>query len=110
MAALTTGTIAPDFSLQSTPDQRLSLAELRVGRSCWFSIRDKPMSGMTGEAALLLTGVRDPPHAAPYHQPNWNLQRTANCNCDCTCAAASPRAIRGGKLLVTRNHSATNCQ
>jgi peroxiredoxin len=29
MTALAAGTIAPDFSLQSTPDQRLSLAQLR---------------------------------------------------------------------------------
>jgi len=29
MTALAAGTIAPDFSLPSTPDQRLSLAELR---------------------------------------------------------------------------------
>src|ERR1700760_830381 len=29
MTALATGTIAPDFTLHSTPDQRVSLAELR---------------------------------------------------------------------------------
>ncbi|HEV7611049.1 MAG TPA: redoxin domain-containing protein, partial [Steroidobacteraceae bacterium] len=57
MTALATGTIAPDFTLHSTPDQRLSLAELR-GRPVVLVFYPADWSPVCGDQLALYNELR----------------------------------------------------
>ena len=56
MTALATGAIAPDFTLHSTPDQRLSLAELR-GRPVVLVFYPADWSPVCGDQMALYNEV-----------------------------------------------------
>jgi peroxiredoxin len=58
MAALAFGTIAPNFTLQSTPDQRLSLAELR-GRPVVLVFYPADWSPVCGDQLGLYNELRE---------------------------------------------------
>ena len=58
MAALASGTIAPNFTLQSTPDQRLSLAELR-GRPVVLVFYPADWSPVCGDQLGLYNELRE---------------------------------------------------
>ena len=57
MTALATGTIGPDFTLHSTPDQRLSLAELR-GRPVVLVFYPADWSPVCGDQLALYNELR----------------------------------------------------
>src|SRR5258705_4058045 len=57
MTALATGTIAPDFTLHATPDQRLSLAELR-GRPVVLVFYPADWSPVCGDQLALYNEMR----------------------------------------------------
>src|ERR1700721_1992756 len=57
MTALATGTIAPDFTLHSTPDQALSLAELR-GRPVVLVFYPADWSPVCGDQLALYNELR----------------------------------------------------
>ena len=58
MTALAAGTIAPDFSLLSTPDQRLSLAELR-GKPVVLAFYPADWSPVCGDQLGLYNELRE---------------------------------------------------
>src|ERR1700731_3873383 len=58
MTALATGTIGPDFTLHSTPDQRLSLAELR-GRPVVLVFYPADWSPVCGDEMSLYSEVME---------------------------------------------------
>jgi len=58
MTALAAGTIAPDFSLPSTPDQRLSLAELR-GKPVVLAFYPADWSPVCGDQLGLYNELRE---------------------------------------------------
>jgi peroxiredoxin len=58
MTALSTGTIAPDFNLQCTPDQHLSLAELR-GRPVILVFYPADWSPVCGDQLGLYNELRE---------------------------------------------------
>ena len=58
MTALATGTIAPDFTLHCTPDQRLSLAELR-GRPVVLVFYPADWSPVCGDQLGLYNELRE---------------------------------------------------
>jgi peroxiredoxin len=58
MTALATGTIAPDFTLQSSPDQHLSLAELR-GRPVVLVFYPADWSPVCGDQLGLYNELRE---------------------------------------------------
>jgi peroxiredoxin len=58
MTALATGTVAPDFSLQSSPDKRLSLSELR-GRPVILVFYPADWSPVCGDQLGLYNELRE---------------------------------------------------
>jgi peroxiredoxin len=58
MSALAPGTVAPDFSLQSTPDKRLSLSELR-GRPVILVFYPADWSPVCGDQLGLYNELRE---------------------------------------------------